>query len=355
MRFSISRVAAACACLSLGACASNAAHAPPVSAVDIAAAAHVASAAYAAGRRHFDAGDLLAAQASYTLAMRSDPDHLDAHNGLAVLHAQRGDLAAAIAVWQAVTTGDGMRQPQHAYLYANLGHAYVLAGRHADALPVLEQACLLDPLNARNWQQLSQALQLLGQRERAALMLAQARSLQAHDVRSDYALLHQQSIAPAEADGVARIEITQTDGIARLQRVPAATPVPAPLPASAPVPALALPVQRPRLEILNGNGVHGMAAAMARSLAGGPVEVVRLGNELPYQVAHTRVEYQPAQEAAARLLARQLGPQVVVAAAECKSCDLRLILGRDFRDPAMLHRYYLQQLQLARLALARLA
>jgi len=351
MRFSISRVAAACACLSLGACASNAAHAPPVSAVDIAAAANVANAAYAAGRRHFDQGDLLAAQASYTLAMRSDPGHVDAHNGLAVLHAQQGDVAAAIAVWHAVTGREGLRQPQYAYLYANLGHAYSLAGRHAEALPVLEQACLLDPLNARNWQQLSQALQLLGQRERAALMLAQAQSLQAHDVRSDYALLHQQPNAPAEEDSIARIEITQTDGLSRLQRVPARQAA-APIVVSAPVPALP---PRPRLEILNGNGVHGMAAAMARSLAGGPMEVVRLGNELPYQVAHTRVEYQPAQEAAARLLARQLGPQVVVIAAECKSCDLRLILGRDFRDPAMLHRYYLQQLQLARLALARLA
>ena len=207
---------------------------------------------------------------------------------------------------------------------------------------MLEQACLLAPLDAHHWQHLAQVLQQLGQRERAALMLAQAQSLQAHDARSDYALLQQRS-APAEDAGVARIEITQTEGLARLQRVPAR-------PAAAPV----LATLRPRLEILNGNGVHGMAAAMARSLAASPVQVVRLGNEPPYQVLRTRVEYRPAQEQTARLLALQLGPQVDVIAADVAASDLRLILGRDFGDPAMLHRYYLQQLQLARKALAQL-
>lgn len=340
MHISLSRVAAACACLSLGACASSAVHAPSVQMPDIAGA----DLAYATGRRHFDAGDLLAAQASYTLAMRSAPDHVDAHNGLAVLHAQRGDIGAAIALWQAATNKNGMHQPQYAYVFANLGHAYALAGRHADALPMLEQACLLAPLNARHWQQLAQVLLQLGQRERAELMLAQAQSLQAHDARSDYALLQQQRSAPAAEESVARIEITQTDGLARLQRVPARQPA---------APMLAVPL-RPRLEILNGNGVHGMAAAMARSLAASPLQVVRLGNEPPYQVLRTRVEYRPAQEQTARLLAMQLGPQVDVIAADVAASDLRLILGRDFSDPAMLHRYYLQQLQLARKALAQL-
>lgn len=341
MRISVARLAAACACLSLGACASNAVQAPPVPGSDMAAA----HAAYIAGRRHFDSGDFAAAQAAYLQAIRSHPAHADAHNGLAVLHAQRGEPSAAIAVWQAAIARDDMRQPQHAYVYANLGHAYMVAGRHADALPVLEQACLLDPLNARNWRQLAQVLQQLGQRERAALMLLQAQSLQAHDARSDYALLSEQQHTEAGETSLARIEITQTQGMARLQRVPAASGAAMP-------PALL--VQRSRLEILNGNGVQGLAAAMARSLAGGPVQVVRLGNEPPYQIAHTRVEYRPAQEAAGRLLARQLGPQVRAIATDCKACDLRLVLGRDFSDPALLHRYYVQQLQLARQALARL-
>lgn len=151
---------------------------------------------------------------------------------------------------------------------------------------------------------------------------------------------------------MARVEITQSDGMARLQRVPAAVrSVPAAVP-ERPMPAAAAP--RPRLEIVNGNGVPGMAAALARSLAGAPVQVVRLANETSFQVARTRVEYRPAQEQAARQLARQLGTQVQTQAADCPASELRLVLGRDLSDPATLHRYYLQQLQLARQALARL-
>ena len=148
---------------------------------------------------------------------------------------------------------------------------------------------------------------------------------------------------------MARVEITQSDGMARLRRVPAAVRS---LPAGPLTPAAGAPL--PRLEIVNGNGVPGLAAALARSLAGAPVQVVRLANEASFQVARTRVEYRPAQEPAARQLARQLGAQVQTQAADCPASELRLILGHDLGDPAVLHRYYVQQLQLARQALARL-
>ena len=354
MRLTLSRLAAACACLGLAACTTQLAHAPVPAWPD-------ADAAYVAGRQHFEQGDLPAAQAAYEQALRHAPRHVNARNGLAVLHAQRGEHAAAIAQWQVLTQEAGMARPQQAYLFSNLGHAYSLDGRDAQALPVLEQACLLDPLNALAWQHLAQVLERLGQHERAALMRRQAASLREHDLRRDLAVLRGAAApqlvpvpAPApvpEAPAMARVEITQSDGMARLQRVPAAVrSVPAAVP-EWPMPAAA---PRPRLEIVNGNGVPGMAAALARSLAGAPVQVVRLANETSFQVARTRVEYRPAQEQAARQLARQLGPQVQIQAADCPASELRLVLGRDLSDPAMLHRYYLQQLQLARQALARL-
>ena len=353
MRLTLSRLAAACACLGLAACTTQLAHAPVAAWPD-------ADAAYVAGRQHFERGDLPAAQAAYEQALRHAPRHVNARNGLAVLHAQRGEHAAAIAHWLALTQEAGMARPQQAYLFSNLGHAYSLDGRDVQALPVLEQACLLDPLNALAWQHLAQVLERLGQHERAALMRRQAASLREHDLRRDMAVLRGEAApqlvpvpAPVpEAPAMARVEITQSDGMARLQRVPAAVrSVPAAVP-ERPMPAAAAP--RPRLEIVNGNGVPGMAAALARSLAGAPVQVVRLANETSFQVARTRVEYRPAQEQAARQLARQLGPQVQTQAADCPASELRLVLGRDLSDPAMLHRYYLQQLQLARQALARL-
>ena len=349
----LSRLAAACTCLGLAACTTQLAHAPVAAWPD-------ADAAYVAGRQHFERGDLPAAQAAYEQALRHAPRHVNARNGLAVLHAQRGEHAAAIAQWQVLTQEAGMARPQQAYLFSNLGHAYSLDGRDVQALPVLEQACLLDPLNALAWQHLAQVLERLGQHERAALMRRQAASLREHDLRRDLAVVRgaaapQLVPVPApvpEAPAMARVEITQSDGMARLQRVPAAVrSVPAAVP-ERPMPAA--PAPQPRLEIVNGNGVPGMAAALARSLAGVPVQVVRLANDATFQVARTRVEYRSAQEQAARQLARQLGPQVQTQAAECPASELRLVLGRDLSDPAMLHRYYLQQLQLARQALARL-
>ena len=352
MRLTISRLAAACACLGLAACTTQLAHVPVWPDAD---------AAYAAGRQHFERGDLPAAQAAYEQALRHAPRHVNARNGLAVLHAQRGEHDAAIAHWLALTQEAGMPQPRQAYLFSNLGHAYYLSGRDAQALTALEQACLLDPLHALAWRHLAQVLERQGQHERAAVMRRQAASLQEHDVRRDMALLRAEAppkLVPEpvpDAPAMARVEITQSDGMARLRRVPSAVVRSVPAAASvsvAPAPAAGAP--HPRLEIVNGNGVPGLAAALARSLAGAPVQVVRLANETSFQVARTRVEYRPAQEQAARQLARQLGAQVQTQAADCPASELRLVLGRDLSDPAMLHRYYLQQLQLARRALARL-
>ena len=352
MRLTISRLAAACACLGLAACTTQLAHVPVWPDAD---------AAYAAGRQHFERGDLPAAQAAYEQALRHAPRHVNARNGLAVLHAQRGEHDAAIAHWLALTQEAGMPQPRQAYLFSNLGHAYYLSGRDAQALTALEQACLLDPLHALAWRHLAQVLERQGQHERAAVMRRQAASLQEHDVRRDMALLRAEAppkLVPEpvpDAPAMARVEITQSDGMARLRRVPSAVVRSVPAAASQSValaPTASAP--HPRLEIVNGNGVPGLAAALARSLAGAPVQVVRLANETSFQVARTRVEYRPAQEQAARQLARQLGPQVQTQAADCPASELRLVLGRDLSDPAMLHRYYLQQLQLARQALARL-
>ncbi|MEG0885986.1 MAG: tetratricopeptide repeat protein, partial [Janthinobacterium sp.] len=277
MRLTISRLAAACACLGLAACTTQPAHAPVPAWPD-------ADAAYVAGRQHFERGDLPAAQAAYEQALRTAPRHVNARNGLAVLHAQRGEHDAAIAQWLALTQEAGPPQPGQAYLFSNLGHAYALSGRDAQALSALEQACLLDPLNALAWRHLAQVLERLGQHARAAVMRRQAQSLQEHDLRRDLAVLRNEAppqnvpaaLPQQDVPAMARIEITQSDGMARLQRVPAAAAV-----AARSMPAAAVP--RPRLEIVNGNGVPGLAAALARSLAAAPVQVVRLANETSFQ------------------------------------------------------------------------
>lgn len=180
----------------------------------------------------------------------------------------------------------------------------------------LEKACLPDPPDppkALAWQH---------------LVLVQASAEEA-------------PLAAPELTGMARVVITQSDGMARLQRVAGTQRRPEAQPL-------------PRLEVLNGNGVPGMAATLARSLAAGSVQLLRFGNADSFKVARTRIEYRGRHAQAARRLARQIGPHVAVLAVDGQDPDLRLVVGRDMADATVLHRFYLQQLQLAREALARL-
>jgi hypothetical protein len=85
-----------------------------------------------------------------------------------------------------------------------------------------------------------------------------------------------------------------------------------------------------RIEISNGNGVTGMAARMARTLQGPQLKVIRLSNMLHFAVPMSRIEYQQDQQAAARQLSDRLGV-TLVASADCRRTDLRVVLGRDLR------------------------
>ncbi|MET3131786.1 Flp pilus assembly protein TadD [Oxalobacteraceae bacterium GrIS 1.11] len=291
---------------------------------------------------------------SYQQALRLAPGHVNARNGLAVLYAGQGDYGRAIALWQGLT-GEGA--PGRAFLLNNLGYAYFLSGDMQRALETLEKACVLDPLNALTWENLGQVLEQTGQGERAALMFRQAQSLRSHDPRADYALTRAAPAGsgPAGAnwpDSMPRTELSQSGGMFSLRRVAATAPAAAPVAVTTPQ---TVPQTAPlRLEILNGNGVTGMAATLARALASGRLQVTRLGNERGFQVARTRVEYRPPQGEAARELATRLGPQVATEPAACKAADMRVVLGRDLLDPIALRQYYLRQLELARIELAKL-
>ncbi|HAT32295.1 MAG TPA: hypothetical protein DCW29_16035 [Janthinobacterium sp.] len=363
MRTTIKHLGAACAGAMLMACAGGGqplADAP---------AGPTADGYYILGRADYAARRYAEALRAYRQALRVDPGHVNARNGLAVLYAGQGDYARAIALWRELTVAAEGATPARAFLFRNLGHAYLLAGEREHAMAALEKACVLDPLDAQAWEQLGRALEQDGQGERAALMFRQAQSLREHAAAADYALL---ASAPAPATVPApapaapapgawpadlpRTELIQSGGLVELRRAPSAAAAASP-PVVAPAAALGAGARPLRLEISNGNGVAGMAAALARTLAGPRLQVTRLGNEQHFQVARTRVEYGPRREAAARELAAGLGPLVALvpsAAIGADAADLRLVLGRDLLDPATLHRYYLRQLELARNALARL-
>ena len=306
--------------------------------------------AYDQGRQHHQAGRYDDAIAAYRMALAATPRHVGARNALAAALARQGDLAQAIPIWRALTDelapGSG---PDGAYLFANLGRAYLLGGDLQQAVAALEKACVLDPLDHRAWNNLGESLRRLGQDERAALMFRQAEALRQHDFRSDYAAAGGTAVAAIEAavarpvrpeNGWAATEVrTAADGTLELLRLPAAGALAqtAPTRPPAPQPAPRTELDPVLLEIRNGNGVNGMARSLSRQVVGDGLQVMRLSNEKGFQVRRTRIEHRPDFRAAAERLALRLGgaangrfdPVQIVQVDNCKPTDMRLILGQD--------------------------
>ncbi|MES3022682.1 MAG: LytR C-terminal domain-containing protein [Pseudomonadota bacterium] len=309
--------------------------------------------AYVLGRQHHLAGRAVPALRYYQAALAANPGHVNARNGLATLHAERGEFKQAIAIWQDLTS-DTARAPGAgaAFLFSNLGYAHFLSGDYEPAVTALEKACVLDPLNARAWQHMGGALARLGQGERAELMYKQARALDKHDFKADYLAVGPRAGADAARQGQERpgqqwasTELRQTSaGVFELHRVaPGSAAAAAPALALAERPAMAAPANlaapaplaaarggpRHTLEIRNGNGVTGMARALGRRIDGAEVRVVRLSNHPGYGVQKTRVEYQRAFRDAAQQLAGRFGPAALVEVDGGRRADMRLVIGRD--------------------------
>jgi Flp pilus assembly protein TadD len=336
--------------------------------------------AYLQGRQQHLAQHYDEAIKAYQAALAVDERHVNARNGLAALYAEKGDYAQAIPLWRALTENATMSSgPSTAFLFNNLGYAYLLSGDYSNAQTALEKACLLDPLNFRAWQRLGLALQKLGQEERAEQMLRQAAALRQHDFRADYAAVGGSASSaidtavkttPRPDPKWATVDLrVASNGMLELKRIPAAATVgagsgtasatgaalaagaagaasalgapalPQPLPV-APQPGAPGPLPAPGvapasrvalLEIRNGNGVTGMARALSRQMGDGELKVVRLTNDKGFNVRNTRVEYQPAYREAAERLAERFSSARAVQVDSVKSSHLRLVIGHDLR------------------------
>ncbi|WP_338769519.1 tetratricopeptide repeat protein [Massilia sp. METH4] len=337
---------AACAGMLLLACGGQATKTPvPFASAD---------AYYALGRAEHAARRFAQARQAWEQALRVDPRHADARNGMAVLLAEQGDYGKATALWRAlVEEGKALPAAERAFLLGNLGYALYLRGEQEEALALLEQACVLDPRQPVTWEHLAAVLETLGQTERALKMMKQARTLRTHDIGRDYAVVGRsapavapqpqvQAVTPWPA-GMPRTEVHRSGGVFEVRRVaaPVASSDQAAVPTAVPDTSIA-PAEGQagmRLEISNGNGMRGMAAAWARRLQGPQWKSVRLTNAKPFNVLVTRIEHGDAADAGivARSLAERLGvpaPRVVAARMPedgARAAQLRIVLGWDQR------------------------
>jgi tetratricopeptide (TPR) repeat protein len=231
--------------------------------------------------------------------------------------------------------------PDTAYRFTDLGSAYLRNGDYDAARVALERACLLDPLVAHSWELLGEALAALGQDARARQMRRQAASLRQYDLRADFAATGGQTAVTAlglametPQPGWAQAQIhVGVDGMMELRRIPASAPV-----VQSALQPLSLPPAVARLEISNGNGVTGMARALARRIDAPSLRVTRLSNQPGFAVRHTRIEYDAAYVDAARRLAQRVGSVHLQEVDHRAPANLRLVLGRDLAQRgAMLH------------------
>ncbi|MCE3264175.1 MAG: hypothetical protein K0R43_3254 [Pseudoduganella sp.] len=223
--------------------------------------------------------------------------------------AAQGRYAEAVALLEA----EARRQPS-ATLLGELGYAYYLDGRLADALAAMERACLAEPGNAQAWERLAALREAAGDSGRALAAMRHARTLREAGAAAAPAPARPAQEAPPGAGlwpaGLARVEVRQVSaGLVEVTRIPAPS-----APQAAPEPARP-PAHAQRLEISNGNGVRGMAAAVAQRLRAQGMHVVRLTNTLPFNVEQTRVEIRGNGEPQLRIV---LGRDLLAAAPQIK-------------------------------------
>ena len=221
-------------------------------------------------------GQLALAAEAFAASIALDPQQLAARNALVVLDARQGRLEqAATALLVLVRDFPEAAQPLN-----NLGYVYYLQGELAQASSMLEQAMACDggTALARNNLQLVQAAQL-------ALVPA----------------------APA-----------------------------APAVAVAPeAPAVAVAPEAPaEIEIINGNGIRGMAAQMRLRVQARGMAVSRLRNQPGFRQERSQILYAPGYARQADALRQSLAQrgeamQLVAVASQGRGAGIRLILGRD--------------------------
>lgn len=220
-----------------------------------------------------------------------------------------------------------------------LGQAEALQQRTAPAVAALEQAVAQAPERVDLLNNLGYALLLDGQRERSAAAFEQALAL-TPDYAAARANLQALAAPPVAAEPASPVplQLVTEPSVPPLAVAPVADPAPARLPApvvAAEPPAPPPPVApgaaalRPRIVVVNGNGVPGAARRWSLRLGSLAHGSLRLANLRPYATAVTAVRYRAGFEQQAREVARLMKLPCTVSEAVDATADVRVTLGRD--------------------------
>jgi tetratricopeptide (TPR) repeat protein len=326
---------------------------------------------------------------SYRQALSLQPQYVDALTGMGVVHATLGQYDEALRVLRAAASLD----PGSVTAQNNLGYIHWLRNERDEAIRAYRQALKLDPWNMSARDNLRLAMkdavnapiEVATSRPSASIPEASgagSSTVVMQEVQPQVYELHapalkteamaqsavparlfqsgKQSVStrinpapvavapgkPGALSGLALNEIAP--GVHELSVPVQKTKVVAPLPEhSTPTAAVRMPVQaasaRPAapaaadsaayLEVMNGNGVNGIANKVSHYLAARGYPSASTGNNTHFNVTRTRIEYRPGHAEQARHLSRLLPGKVVLSkvAALDGNAKIRLVLGNDFR------------------------
>jgi len=268
------------------------------------------------------------------------PQDADIMNALGMAEAAQGLYGNAVAALRRAVA----LAPQRAPLLNNLGYALLLDGRTDEAKDVLREALVLNPehrLARSNLNRVDQvalnASPLATSPKDASATSDLAASTQAPQLQS-VPNLEPMPQRQAGLSAVAAVTIPQVASppVVASPAVPVAEAPPSVAP-TPPVTGRAREVLQPRVEIVNGNGVVGMAAWLGGWMrARGLVQRTALTNARPFNTATTVVQYRVGYFSAAQAFAEHM-PYPVKLAPEpggALGADIRVVLGRDYRAAA---------------------
>ena len=294
---------------------------------------------YRLGRFQEEQGRGALAEQTYRRTIGVDAGHVEARNALGVMLARQGRLEEAIFLLE----GAAALAPGSSHIHSNLGYAYLLAQRHADAVRALDVAVHADAGNARARANLALAVQrgIAADTNRPAELATPAAEVAVKVSVGDVTApapegapplaMAEPAVAGPSASGVVAIgglaqgrlaSSSPEEGLRLTLSETLVRPAPAVLPAAA----------RPyRLEIANAMGVVRAARRVNAALTREGVPQAFLTDQRPFTQQRTEVQFVRSREAEARQLAERLGGQAVSAEAVLRSrgVQVRIVLGKD--------------------------
>jgi hypothetical protein len=283
---------------------------------------------YERGRQLHRAGQYGEAKQAYISALSLDPTHAEAKNGMAALLGMSGDLDNAIVLLEQLA-----KDHPAPHVYSNLAYALQLRGRNTEARDALQQALNIDPSHEGNRSRLQLLDQKLNASNETELVMKTDSSPVA--VSSDnlievtgpstYALRYAVSESASLSSQTVKLVQSKSEISAASLSDPQLN-----------VPAKLIDGAALSVELVNGNGVNGLAKQVGSSLPIDRWRVIRTANYKNYSVGLTRIEYLPHHADDARRFSIMLGIRTSFRSNTEQRGTLRIILGHDCKNIAQL-------------------